>query len=87
MIYVTHGYTTKQFETDEQALSYVTAEMDKEELSYLPVYDHADEYGVRVIVPVYDHADEYGVRVIVYQYYTLYMETFVLHKQFNLRRI
>ena len=72
MIYVTHGYTTKQFETNEQALSYVTAEMDKEELSYLPVYDHTDKY---------------GVRVIVYQYYTLYMETFVLHKQFNLRRI
>ena len=68
MIYVTHGYTTKQFETDEQALSYVKAEMDREELSYLPVY-------------------EYGVRVIVYQYYTLYMETFILHKQFNLRRI
>ena len=48
MIYVTHGYTTNQFETDEQALSYVKAEMDKEELSYLPVYDHTDEYGVRV---------------------------------------
>ena len=46
--------------------------MDKEELSYLPVYNHTDEY---------------GVRVIVYQYYTLYMEAFVLHKQVNLRRI
>lgn len=72
MIYVTHDYTTKQFETDEQALSYVKAEMDKEELSYLPVYDQTDDY---------------DVRVIIYQYYTLYMETFILHKEFNLRRI
>ena len=72
MIYVTHWYTTKKFDTDEQALSYIKAEMDKMKPSYLPVYDHTDKY---------------GVRVIVYQYYTLYMEAFVLHKELDLRRI
>lgn len=71
MTYVTHSYTTKQFETDEQALFYIKAEMDNQGLSYLPVYNHTDEY---------------GVRVIVFQYYTLYMEAFVLHQEFDIRR-
>ena len=70
MIYVTHGYTTKQFETDEQALNHIKAEMDEEELSYKAVFDHT----------------EGNVRVIVFQYYTLYMEAFIIHKEFDIRR-
>ena len=49
MIYVTNGYITNQFETEEQALNHIKAEMDEEELSYKAVFDHT-EGNVRVIV-------------------------------------
>ena len=45
-------------------------EMDEEELSYKAVFDHT----------------EGNVRVIVFQYYTLYMEAFIIHKEFDIRR-
>ena len=70
MIYVTNGYITNQFETEEQALIHIKAEMDEEELSYKAVFDHT----------------EGNVRVIVFQYYTLYMEAFIIHKEFDIRR-
>ena len=70
MTYVTHGYTTKQFDTNEQALEYIRAEMDRQGLSYKSVYDLAEN----------------GIRVIVFQYYTLYMEAFIIHKEFDIRR-
>ena len=70
MIYVTNGYITNQFETEEQALNHIKAEMDEEELSYKVVFDHT----------------EGNVRVIVFQYYTLYMEAFIIHKEFDIRR-
>lgn len=70
MIYVTHDYITKKFETNDLAMNYITAEMKKHNLSYSLVFDHT----------------EGDVRVIVFQYYTLYMETFIIHKQFDIRR-
>ena len=70
MIYVTNGYITNQFETEEQALNHIKAEMDEEALSYKAVFDHT----------------EGNVRVIVFQYYTLYMEAFIIHKEFDIRR-
>ena len=70
MIYVTNGYITNQFETEEQALNHIKAEMDEEELSYKADFDHT----------------EGNVRVIVFQYYTLYMEAFIIHKEFDIRR-
>ena len=71
MIYVTHDYITKKFDTDTQAFAYIKAEMDKHNLSYNRVFDKESN----------------GVRVEVYQYYTLYMEAFIIHGEFELRRI
>lgn len=70
MIYITHNYVTKEFETNDPAMDYITTEMNKQNLSYTLVFDHT----------------EGDVRVIVFQYYTLYMETFIIHKQFDIRR-
>lgn len=70
MIYITHNYVTKEFETNDPAMDYITTEMNKQNLSYTLVFDHT----------------EGDVRVIVFQYYTLYMETFIVHKQFDIRR-
>ena len=52
MIYVTHDYTTKEFDNEEQALAYIRDEMDRQKLSYTPV----------VVFHVGD------VRVLVFQY-------------------
>ena len=71
MIYVTHDYTTKEFDNEEQALAYIRDEMDRQKLSYTPVIDFQDG----------------DVRVLVFQYYTLYMEVFIIHRQFDIRRI
>lgn len=70
MIYITHNYVTKEFETNDPTMDYITTEMNKQNLSYTLVFDHT----------------EGDVRVIVFQYYTLYMETFIIHKQFDIRR-
>ena len=70
MIYITHNYVTKEFETNDPATDYITTEMNKQNLSYTLVFDHTGG----------------DVRVIVFQYYTLYMETFIIHKQFDIRR-
>ena len=70
MIYITHNYVTKEFETNDPAMDYITTEMNKQNLSYTLVFDHTQG----------------DVRVIVFQYYTLYMETFIVHKQFDIRR-
>ena len=64
------NYVTKEFETNDPATDYITTEMNKQNLSYTLVFDHT----------------EGDVRVIVFQYYTLYMETFIIHKQFDIRR-
>ena len=71
MISVTHDYTTKEFDNEEQALAYIRDEMDRQKLSYTPVVDFHDG----------------DVRVLVFQYYTLYMEVFIIHRQFDIRRI
>lgn len=70
MIHVTHNYTTKKFDTEEKAMEYIKTEMDKEGLSYQSVYDHTEN----------------DIRVIVFQYYTLYMEAFIVHKEFDIRK-
>ena len=69
MIYVTHDYKTKEFESEQDAYRYITEDMNRQNLSYREVYNHSDE----------------EVQVIVFQYYTLYMETYIVHRQFDLR--
>ncbi len=69
MIYVTHDYKTKEFEDENAARLYIEAEMKKQNLAYQKVFDKNDD----------------GVQIIVFQYYTLYMEAFIIHKQFDLR--
>lgn len=69
MIYVTHDYKTKEFESEQDARRYIIDDMNRQNLSYREVYNHSDE----------------AVQVIVFQYYTLYMETYIVHRQFDLR--
>ena len=37
MIYVTHDYTTKEFDNEEQALAYIRDEMDRQKIPYVIV--------------------------------------------------
>lgn len=71
MLYVTHDYVTKDFESEQDAYRYITEDMKRQNLSYQEIYNHSDE----------------NMQVIVYQYYTLYMETYIVHRQFDLRRV
>lgn len=69
MFYVTHNYITKQFNDNNEAREYIFAEMDKHGLSYKQVFNKTHN----------------GVQVIVFQYYTLYMETYIIHETMDLR--
>jgi|GEM_PF-1783554 len=69
MIYVTQGYSLKEFETKEQAFDYIISDVSRHNLSYKQIYNKTDR----------------DVQIIVFQYYTLYMEAYIIHKTMDLR--
>lgn len=67
--YVTKGYNLKEFETEEDAFNYIKADVSRHELSYKEIYNH----------------NENAMQVIIYQYCTLYLETYIIHNEIDLR--
>ena len=70
MFYVTTGYLMKQFKTLEDAEKYIKNSMDQAGLSYKLVFVEKRE----------------NVEVRIYQYWTLYKEVYIIHKEIDLRR-
>ena len=70
MVYVTTGYLMKQFETQEDAEKYIKDSMDQAGLNYKLVFVEKRE----------------NVEVRIYQYWTLYKEVYIIHKEIDLRR-
>lgn len=66
---VTNGYTIRDFDTKEEVYTYIKEYLDKQHLTYTKIYDEEND----------------KMRVQVYQYYTLYMETFIIHESMELR--
>ena len=68
MFYVTQGYTLKEFETKEQAFEYIDADVKHHNLAYKQIYNQSQNC----------------IQVIIFQYYTLYLETYIIHNTINL---
>lgn len=69
MIYLTKEYITKEFETKEDALNYIKDDLERHNLSYNLIFQQIED----------------DIEVYIYQYKTLYMEAYILHKEFDLR--
>ena len=69
MIYLTKGYIIKEFEDKNQALDFIKQDLDQHKLSYKLIYKDVNE----------------DMEVLIYQYHTLYMETYIIHKELNLK--
>lgn len=69
MIYLTKGYTIKDFETKEEALEYIKQDLEQHKLNYKLVFS----------------TKEKDIEILVYQYHTLYTEIYMLHTKFDLR--
>ncbi len=70
MIFVTNGYDTNEFETKIQANKYIAEDVGKHGLNVELVCKHEEE----------------DITVLVYQYSTLYLETYIIHTKFDLRK-
>lgn len=69
MIYLTKGYIIKEFEDRNQALDFIKQDLDQHKLNYKLIYKDINE----------------DMEVLIYQYHTLYMETYIIHKELNLK--
>ena len=69
MVYLTKDYVMKEFETKEKALEYIKQDLDQHNLSYKLVYRDVQE----------------DVEILIFQYWTLYMEFYIIHKEIDLR--
>ena len=69
MIYLTKGYIIKEFEDKNQALDFIKQDLDQHKLNYKLIYKDVNE----------------DMEVLIYQYHTLYMETYIIHKELNLK--
>ncbi len=69
MIYVTQGYNLKEFETKEEAFNYIDADVRHHELAFKQIYNKSQN----------------GIQVIIFQYWTLYLETYIIHESIDLR--
>ena len=67
-MYLTKGYVTKKFETKEEIFNYIKQDLEQHKLSYKLVF--------KVV--------EKDIEIYVYQYHTLYMEMYIIHKDFDL---
>ena len=70
MIYVSKGYTIKEFDTQEKAMEYIQNDMANQQLSFEKIFDKQND----------------KIRIIVFQYFTLYTETYIIHENLDLRR-
>ena len=69
MVYLTKDYVMKEFESREKALEYIKKDLDQYNLSYKLVYRDVQE----------------DVEILIFQYWTLYMEFYIIHKEIDLR--
>ena len=69
MIYLTKGYIIKKFENRNKALEFIKQDLEQHKLNYMLIYKDVNE----------------DMEVLIYQYYTLYMETYIIHKELNLK--
>ena len=69
MIYLTKGYIIKEFENRNKALKFIKQDLEQHKLNYKLIYKDINE----------------DMEVLIYQYYTLYMETYIIHKELNLK--
>jgi len=69
MIYLTKGYIIKKFENRNKALEFIKQDLEQHKLNYMLIYKDVNE----------------DMEVLIYQYHTLYMETYIIHKELNLK--
>ena len=69
MIYLTKGYIIKEFENRNKALEFIKQDLEQHKLNYRLIYKDINE----------------DMEVLIYQYHTLYMETYIIHKELNLK--
>ena len=67
-MYLTKRYRTKKFETKEEIFNYIKQDLDQHKLSYKLVFKTIKK----------------DIEIYVYQYHTLYMEMYMIHKDFDL---
>lgn len=67
---LTNGYETQECQTMEEVFQKIENCLKKNNLSYEKIFDRCDG----------------KMQVIVYQYSTLYMETFIIHGDYNLTK-
>lgn len=70
MIYVSKGYTIKEFDNQEKAMNFIQNDMANQQLSFEKIFDEQND----------------KMRIIVFQYFTLYTETYIIHENLDLRR-
>lgn len=70
MIYVSKGYTIKEFDNKEKAMEFIQNDMTNQQLSFEKIFDEQND----------------KMRIIVFQYFTLYTETYIIHENLDLRR-
>ena len=69
MIYLTKDYVMKEFENREKALEHIKKDLDQHNLSYKLVYRDVQK----------------DVEILIFQYWTLYMEFYIINKEIDLR--
>lgn len=67
---LTNGYETEECQSMDEALEKIESYLKKQNLPYKQIYNKCDG----------------KMQVIVYQYQTLYMETFIIHRDYNLMK-
>lgn len=70
MIYVSKGYTIKEFDNQEKAMEFIQNDMTNQQLKFEKVFDEQND----------------KMRIIIFQYFTLYTETYIIHENLDLRR-
>ncbi len=70
MIYVTNNYTMYEFNTEKEVFDFINTDVLKHNLNVEKVFDHTEN----------------DVQVLIYQYHTLYLETYIIHKEIDLRK-
>ena len=73
---VTNNYTTLGFNTLAECYEYINNQMKKNNIKFKRIYN-------RHIFT----KNKLFMQVIIYQYQTLYMETFIIHEDYNLAKI
>ncbi len=70
MIYVTNHYIRHEFETEKEAFDFINNDVLKHNLNVEQVYNHTEN----------------DMQIIIYQYHTLYLEPYIIHRKLDLRK-